>query len=82
VIVTFASAGLLAKYGERRPIDPSVSGESSVHVPPPAPRRAWAERFPNVPLQTHEGKTVRFYDDLIKGKIVGINFMYATCTGT
>ena len=37
--------------------------------------------FPNVVLRTHEGKAVRFYDDLIKGKIVVINFMYANCTG-
>jgi len=37
--------------------------------------------FPNVVLQTHEGRKVRFYDDLIKGKIVVINFMYANCTG-
>src|SRR5262249_4488134 len=40
-----------------------------------------ARYFPNVPLRTHEGKTVRFYDDLIKGKIVTINVMYATCEG-
>lgn len=37
--------------------------------------------FPNVPLITHEGKKVRFYDDLIKDKIVVINFMYAECVG-
>ena len=37
--------------------------------------------FPNVLLWTHENKTVRFYDDLIKGKIVLINFMYAKCEG-
>ena len=35
--------------------------------------------FPNVPLITHEGKIVRFYDDLIKNKTVMINFMYASC---
>lgn len=35
--------------------------------------------FPNVPLVTHEGDTVRFYDDLIKDKTVLINFMYARC---
>lgn len=35
--------------------------------------------FPNVPLVTHEGKVVRFYDDLIKNKTVMINFMYARC---
>jgi protein SCO1/2 len=37
--------------------------------------------FPNVELITHEGKKVRFYDDLIKDKIVVINFMYAKCEG-
>lgn len=37
--------------------------------------------FPNVVLTTHEGKKVRFYDDLIKDKIVVINFMYAECEG-
>lgn len=37
--------------------------------------------FPNVQLVTHEGKKVRFYDDLIKDKIVVINFMYAKCEG-
>ena len=36
-------------------------------------------KFPNVPLLTHEGKVVRFYDDLIKNKTVMINFMYASC---
>lgn len=36
-------------------------------------------RFPNVPLMTHEGEAVMFYDDLMKGKMVMINFMYAAC---
>lgn len=37
--------------------------------------------LPNVPLMTHEGRKVRFYDDLVKDKIVVINFMYAKCEG-
>jgi protein SCO1/2 len=37
--------------------------------------------FPDVLLTTHEGKQVRFYDDLIKDKLVVINFMYAKCEG-
>jgi protein SCO1/2 len=40
-----------------------------------------ARYFPNVELLTHEGRKVRFYDDLIRDKIVLINFMYAECTG-
>jgi protein SCO1 len=38
-----------------------------------------ADYFPNVTLRTHEDKTVRFYDDLIAGKFVVINFMYTGC---
>jgi protein SCO1/2 len=37
--------------------------------------------FPNVSLTTHEGRTVRFYDDLVKDKIVIFNMMYAKCQG-
>lgn len=35
--------------------------------------------FPNTELITHEGKTVKFFDDLIKDKIVAINFIYTSC---
>jgi protein SCO1/2 len=38
-----------------------------------------ADYFPNVPLITQDGKTVRFYDDLLKGKTVAIYLMYTTC---
>ena len=37
--------------------------------------------FPNLPLVTHQGKAVRFYDDLLKDKVVAINMMYADCDG-
>jgi protein SCO1/2 len=46
------------------------------------PRERLAERsFPNVTLTTHERKKVKFYDDLLKDKIVIINFMYVKCEG-
>jgi protein SCO1 len=37
--------------------------------------------FPNFVLETHEGKKVRFYDDLLKNKIVVINMLYTYCSG-
>lgn len=37
-------------------------------------------QFPNVWLKTHEGKDVRFYDDVLAGKNVLINMMYTACT--
>jgi protein SCO1/2 len=47
-----------------------------------SPRQLFQRRhLPNVELVTHEGAKVRFYDDLVKGKKVLINFMYARCTG-
>ncbi len=39
------------------------------------------DRFPNTLLTTHQGKTVKFYDDLIRDKVVAINMMYTECKG-
>ena len=48
--------------------------------PAAADNAKWgAGYFPNVTLITQDGKQVRFYDDLIKGKIVAIELMYTTC---
>ena len=35
--------------------------------------------FPNVVLRTQDGKKVRFYDDLLKDKVVAISFIYTSC---
>jgi cytochrome oxidase Cu insertion factor (SCO1/SenC/PrrC family) len=45
------------------------------------PAEAAAAYFPNTVLMTQDDKPVRFFDDLLKGKIVIINFMFTTCTG-
>jgi protein SCO1/2 len=39
-----------------------------------------AKRFPNVVLRTHDDRTVRFYDDVVKDKLVIITFMFTSCT--
>ena len=44
-------------------------------------QRMRQKHFPNVPLLTHTGKAVRFYDDVLKDKKVVINFMYTVCSG-
>lgn len=38
-----------------------------------------ANYFPNVTLTTQDGQKVRFYDDLLKGKIVAIDLIYTSC---
>ena len=37
---------------------------------------AW---FTNAEVKTHDGRTLRFYDDVMKGKIVLINFFFTDC---
>jgi len=55
----------------------------TVNVPALSAASPWgANYFPNVPLITHEGKTVNFFDDLIKDRIVAINFIYTHCPDT
>ena len=41
-----------------------------------------ASYFPNTPLVTQDGERVRFFDDLIKDKVVAISFMYTSCPDT
>jgi protein SCO1/2 len=42
--------------------------------------RKWSREYlPNVPVVTQTGRSVRFYDDMLKGKIVVISFIYTSC---
>src|SRR5690242_9125904 len=58
---------------------------ASVAAPPQqwkyiSPREAIRMRyFPDVVLQTQENRKVRLYEDLIKDRVMLINFMYASC---
>jgi protein SCO1/2 len=51
---------------------------ASQHTDPVSKNGDYA--FPNTTVFTHEGKEVRFYDDLIRDKIVAINMMYVQCS--
>jgi protein SCO1 len=47
---------------------------------PTSPREQFRKRhLPEMRLRTHLGKEVRLYEDLIKDKIVLINFIYLNC---
>lgn len=45
-----------------------------------AQMRRGPEFFPNLPVVNQNGETLKFYDDLIKDKIVIIMFIYTSCT--
>jgi protein SCO1/2 len=56
---------------------------AALAVSPPgiAKTNPWDARyFSNLPVVTQDGKTLRFYDDLIKGKIVVFSFIYTSCS--
>ena len=57
------------------------------HAAPPAPpanpdktEKADGLKFPDVSLLDQNGRTVDFYDDLVKGRVVAINFIFTSCT--
>jgi cytochrome oxidase Cu insertion factor (SCO1/SenC/PrrC family) len=39
------------------------------------------EYFTNLPLINQDGETVRFFDDVLKDKVVVINFIFTNCDG-
>jgi cytochrome oxidase Cu insertion factor (SCO1/SenC/PrrC family) len=57
-----------------------VSGEEE-RSETASPSEDSAAYFPNLPLLTQGNKPVRFYNDLLKGKVVLVNFMFTTCKG-
>jgi protein SCO1 len=60
----------------------AVAGEPQKWAPVTqemARRRIQEQHLPNLPLITHEGKRVMFYDDLVKDKVVSLNFFFANC---
>lgn len=65
-----------AKLGDKPSGELRAPVQGVPHVASPGPMF-----FTNALLRTHENKEVRFYDDLIRGKQVLMNLMYATCEG-
>lgn len=65
-----AGTGLAYRFG----LHPDVS-RAMASAAPQVPGR-----LPDVPLITHEGRKVRFYTDLVRGRIVFVSMMYAQCS--
>ena len=47
----------------------------------PSRERIRQRYFPNLELTAHDGRKLKFYDDLVKDKIVIFNMFYAKCEG-
>jgi protein SCO1/2 len=57
----------------------SADGGPQATAPARESASALAGYFPNVMVMTHDKRRVRFFDDLVKGRTVAINFMFTTC---
>ncbi len=79
----FLRAGLLAPAAAAlgsawaHPNHPHAAAAAPARPPSYAARHGW---LPHVPLVAHTGETFRFYDDLIRDRIVLINFFVVACT--
>ena len=74
LVIALAGVGMLTSAAviSRNQPAPAASGGRGGEV--------WGgSYFPNVPLIAHDGRRVRFFDDLIKDKVVLLNFIYTTC---
>ena len=50
----------------------------SMPAAPPAQSRTYT--IADSPVQTQAGNTVNFYSDLVKGRVVAMNFIFTSCT--
>lgn len=61
-----------------------LAAAGRAHATPAQPRRVSAAArsgfMPNVPVVTHTGRRVMFYDDLIRDRTVLLNFFLVQCT--
>jgi protein SCO1/2 len=77
------ASGLVAHGETRKLAAASTSSNGKRQFAPPLSGREVMRRryFPNTELVTSDGEKVRFYDDLLKDKVVILNMMYAKCDG-
>jgi cytochrome oxidase Cu insertion factor (SCO1/SenC/PrrC family) len=66
------TARLLEQLPDTRPVP----------VPPPNHDQESRDYFTDLPLVNQDGKAVRFYTDVLKDRVVLINFIYTDCADT
>ena len=79
--VTSNKKGRCKKCGmELRPVKPEPSPTPSPTPPGDVALSFNSRKIANTRILDQNGKQLNFYDDLIKGKTVAINFIFTTCT--
>jgi len=73
-----ASAPDLKLSGSRVPVFVDKGARVRPHA---RPSGRYSDKFPDIELVDHEGRKHRFYSDLVRDRIVVIQFLYTVCTG-
>ena len=58
---------------------PGNASQTQLSSPVNASQRWGADYFPNLLLTNQDGEKLRFFDDMLKDKVVVINFIYTSC---
>jgi len=78
VFVTLIATPILIRGQHPGQAHPAPASKSTTDK---TPADAAAKYFPNTELITQDNQKVKFYNDLLKDKLVLINFMFTTCEG-
>jgi len=65
-----------------RPVQPNSSPSPTPSPTPDTSYSFTSNKIPNTPIYNQDGKQLNFYNDLVKDKIVAINFIFTTCTAS
>ncbi len=72
---------IINEAADKTAAEPAEPASSNQSAKAKTPADVAAEYFPDMELLTQENKPVHFFDDLLKGKTVLVNFAFTTCTG-
>jgi len=74
-------SGRAVRLAQLSPSSYASGSQAGIEVTPPPVGNKHSDRFARVTLTTHEGKSVRFFEDLTHDKKIAVNFIYTVCKG-
>ncbi|MFM2119344.1 MAG: hypothetical protein RL722_812 [Pseudomonadota bacterium] len=81
IVLAGAGLGLWLHLGGT-PANATTSGSPAQTLKGTGDEVWGAKYFPNVVLTDQDGKKHRFFDDMLKGKVVAINFIFTSCASS
>ncbi len=79
VLVINDKGGVWTRLDDLPAAERIVQAVEQASAPDHRTKQGAARYFPDLPLLTQDGKPVRFYSDILKGKMVLLNVMFTKC---